>query len=74
MLQGLAGWHALILVAVLLCLLPLILAVISIARSTSASGVEKAVWVLVSLLFPLVGPVLWFVIGRQNARGAQQST
>lgn len=67
MIGNLAGWHLLI---VLILLIPFILAVVSIARSRTASGVEKAVWVLIVLLFPLIGAILWFVIGRRASRGA----
>jgi hypothetical protein len=65
--MGLGVWHLLIIVALAL---PFIFAAVSIARSTTASGLEKAVWVLIVLAFPLLGPVLWFAIGRKSARGA----
>lgn len=49
-------------------LIPFVLAAVSIARHRAASGLEKAVWVLVILAFPLLGPLLWFVIGRRGGR------
>jgi len=63
MLSGLAGWHLLILSVAFL--IPLVLAAVSIARNRTASGLEKAVWVLIVLLFPLLGAILWFIIGRR---------
>lgn len=41
-------------------------AVISIARARRLGGVAQAVWVLIVLAFPVLGPVLWFVIGRSS--------
>lgn len=65
--SNLTGWH---LILLLVLILPFVLAVVSIARNRTASGLEKAVWVLIVLAFPLVGALLWFVIGRGSARGA----
>ncbi|MFT4306189.1 MAG: PLDc N-terminal domain-containing protein [Microbacterium sp.] len=33
-------------------------------------GVGKTVWVLIVVLLPVVGGVLWFVVGRVSARAA----
>ncbi|WP_342778187.1 PLDc N-terminal domain-containing protein [Microbacterium kyungheense] len=41
--------------------------VVSIARNRVASGTAKAVWVLIPLLFPWLGLILWFTIGRKPA-------
>lgn len=65
MLTGITGWHLLIL---LVLLIPFILALVSIARTRTATGLEKAIWVLVVLLFPLIGAILWFVIGSRAGR------
>lgn len=43
---------------------------VSVARSKAASGIEKAIWVLISLLVPVIGPILWFAIGKRSSRGA----
>jgi hypothetical protein len=72
MLSGFTGWHLIILSIVFL--IPFALAAVSIARSRTASGSEKAVWVLVILLFPLLGPILWFAIGRRSSRGRPERT
>lgn len=63
MLGNLSGWHLLILSVV--WIIPFVITVISIARNQAASGTAKAVWVLVTLLFPWLGLVLWFTIGRK---------
>jgi hypothetical protein len=65
--DGLVGWHALILLVVAL---PFVLAVIGIAADRAHAPLTKAVWVLIVLAFPLLGPVLWFVVGRRSAPGA----
>ena len=33
----------------------------------SGSGQHKLIWVLVILLLPLIGPILYFLIGRNHA-------
>ena len=47
-------------------ILPFVFTVVSIARDRVASGTAKAVWVLIALLFPWLGLILWFTIGRKS--------
>ena len=61
---NLNGWHVIILSAI--WLIPFIITVVSIARNRVASGTAKAVWVLIVLLFPWLGLILWFAIGRKS--------
>lgn len=66
------GWEWLV-----LFVLPFVLficAMVSIARHRTASGTEKVLWVLVSLIFPILGPILWFAIGKKSSRGASTAT
>lgn len=68
MLNGLAGWHVLILTA--LSIVPFVLwliAIIQIAGSRAAAGPVVG-WVILVTLVPLVGAILWFVIGRASLR------
>ena len=58
----------------LLFLLPLVVAVacwlatvVSVVRT--AAPLRAVVWVALTLVFPLVGPVLWFAAGRTHERG-----
>lgn len=46
-------------------LLPLI-ALISILKSDFKQPNDKIIWVLVSILLPILGPILYFIIGRQQ--------
>lgn len=65
---NLGGWEWVIFL--LLFVVLFIAALVSIATNKTASGLEKAVWVLISLIFPVLGPILWFVIGKRASQGA----
>ncbi|MBN9176680.1 MAG: PLDc_N domain-containing protein [Microbacterium sp.] len=56
--------HVLILILVIGSLALWVGALVSIGAS-KASGAEKAIWILVALLFPFVGSIAWFVFGRR---------
>ena len=62
------GWHLIILSVV--WIIPFVVTVVSIARERVASGIAKAVWVLIALLFPWLGLILWFTIGRKSVPAA----
>jgi len=64
-LENLSGAHLLILS--LVWIVPFLITVVSIARNRVASATAKAVWVLIALLFPWLGMILWFAIGRKPA-------
>ncbi|TDK28228.1 PLDc_N domain-containing protein [Arthrobacter crusticola] len=44
-----------------------VVALISIARSRHLTRTAQAVWVLMVLAFPILGPASWFVVGRRSA-------
>ncbi|MBJ2122468.1 PLDc_N domain-containing protein [Arthrobacter sp. MSA 4-2] len=44
-----------------------VVALISIARSRHLTSTAQAVWVLIVLAFPILGPASWFVVGRRSA-------
>ena len=70
MLGNISGWHVLILfVLTIPALVLFICAIVSIVRARLAAG-AAALWVLVCLFFPLVGSILWFVVGRRSAARA----
>lgn len=49
----------------------LLAAIISIARhARPLSWGAFALWILVVLVAPVLGPLLWFVVGRASARSA----
>ena len=64
MFGSLNGWHLIILCVV--SMIPFVITVVSIARDQVVSGTAKAVWVLIALLFPWLGLILWFTIGRKS--------
>ncbi|GAA2174967.1 hypothetical protein GCM10009784_15470 [Arthrobacter parietis] len=57
-------WEFTVLGIGMLALFLFVVALIDIARSRHLTGLARAVWVLVVLALPLVGPLLWLVIGR----------
>ena len=71
MFSALTGWHLLIL---LVLLLPLILALVSIARSTRLSPGYKVMWIVIVFVFPFLGPLVWFLFGRNMNPGPSTST
>ncbi len=46
----------------LLLLAALIYAILKIAQSSATTGM-KVIWILVVLLFPVVGLIIWFLFG-----------
>lgn len=42
-------------------------AFVDIARSRYLTSRAQAGWVLLALIFPLGGPILWFALGRRSA-------
>ncbi|HET8808049.1 MAG TPA: PLDc N-terminal domain-containing protein [Methylophaga sp.] len=46
----------------LIWLIIVIWAIIKVAKS-SAGGVAKLLWILILLLFPLLGLIIWFLLG-----------
>lgn len=72
--QAMAGLAAVGLVALLIAhFLIAVLALVSILRSTQSAGM-KLVWFVLVWLAPLIGSVLWFIIGRHDHRARWQQT
>lgn len=46
----------------LIWLVIVVWAIIKVAKS-SASGIAKLLWILALLVFPLVGLIVWFLLG-----------
>jgi hypothetical protein len=42
----------------------------AMTRRERVRGISKALWILVILVFPIVGPILWFLIGKDRSSGA----
>jgi hypothetical protein len=42
----------------------------AMTRKERVRGISKALWILVILIFPIVGPILWFTIGKDRSSGA----
>lgn len=55
------------LLMVLIVAVPVLLfiaALVSIIRA-DLSGMGRFLWIVVSLAFPLAGPIVWFIVGRR---------
>lgn len=63
--MGLAFWTV---ISILLIALP-ILALYSVLQSTFKDRMTKFIWVLVILFVPVIGPALYFLIGRSQRMG-----
>jgi hypothetical protein len=57
----------LVVAAALALLVLFVAALVSITRDTRATPTEKLVWILIALLLPVLGPIVWFVLGRRMA-------
>lgn len=64
------AWSGFVLCALVL----LVLALVQIAHTFELSSTGRAIWVLIVLFVPIVGPVVWFSIGRRSLVSASQST
>jgi hypothetical protein len=62
---GMIGAWQIILIFILICILPTIIALIDIVRN-EFTGNNKIVWLLVVLFGNFLGAVLYFIIGRKQ--------
>ena len=57
------GWSIFVLAVVVL----LVVSLISVGRRSSGLGaLATAIWVVVVILLPVLGPLAWFVAGRRS--------
>jgi hypothetical protein len=66
MFDNLTGWHMIILLFSLAPFILWLVALIQIAQSR-ASGGTIALWIVIITLIPLIGPILWFAVGKRTA-------
>jgi hypothetical protein len=73
--MSLEATHAVVIFVVALVAIAFwILAIVSITRRPGISGFERGVWVTISILFPLLGPLLWATWGRSRNRAPIRTT
>ncbi|MEX5307617.1 PLD nuclease N-terminal domain-containing protein [Kocuria sp. CPCC 205258] len=48
------------------------LAIISLSRDRHYTPAQRLLWLLVILAAPVVGPILWFAVGRRHALEHQE--
>lgn len=49
----------------------LVAALISVGRASRHTSAAKGVWVIVVFVVPVLGPILWFLIGRNATPGIE---
>ncbi|WP_042938026.1 PLD nuclease N-terminal domain-containing protein [Rhodococcus sp. AW25M09] len=45
------------------------MAVVSIVRDPGTGFIAKLAWIVVALILPIIGPILWFVVGKRYTYG-----
>jgi len=51
----------------LLWLIVVIWAIVQVAQS-SARGIEKLLWIVLMLFLPVIGVIIWFLLGPKSAK------
>jgi cytochrome c oxidase assembly factor CtaG len=67
MLSNLNVGHVVIIILMIAAAVLFIAALVSIIKAPRASTGERVIWVLVVLILPLLGPLVWFIVGRRYA-------
>jgi amino acid transporter len=62
---NLNGWHLAILVSAIVPFALWIIALVQIAVSKAAAS-ALVVWAIIVTLVPLIGPIVWFAIGKRT--------
>ncbi|MSS44498.1 hypothetical protein FYJ43_00125 [Cutibacterium sp. WCA-380-WT-3A] len=44
-----------------------VMSLLSILRADHLTGTGKTIWIVICFCFPVVGPVVWFIAGRNAA-------
>lgn len=62
---GSVAWLVVVLSVVVALVLLFLAALVSVLRAPGLGGAARAVWVVAVLVFPLLGPLAWFLAGRR---------
>lgn len=46
-----------------------VLALVSIVREPNLGYIATLAWVLAAMILPIIGPILWFVVGKRYPYG-----
>jgi len=55
-----------VLVGLLVLFLPALLAIIDVVRSDFRRDSDRVLWAIIVLMVPVIGPILYFLIGRKQ--------
>jgi hypothetical protein len=67
MVSSFDSWHLVLILFGIAAFVLFVAALISIVRAPRASAAERVIWVLVVLILPLLGSIVWFAVGRRFA-------
>ncbi|WCC79858.1 PLDc N-terminal domain-containing protein [Cutibacterium equinum] len=59
-----------IIISILAIVVPValfILALLSILGSDMLTGAGKLIWIVICFCFPIIGPIVWFIAGKNKA-------
>jgi hypothetical protein len=59
------GWLVVVIAAIVAQIVLFIAGVISAIRSPRLTTVGRLVWIVAMFVFPLLGPLAWFLVGRR---------
>jgi hypothetical protein len=60
------AWLVVVIAAIVAQIVLFVAGVVSVVRSSRLTTTGRLVWVLAMLVFPLVGPIVWFAWGRRG--------
>lgn len=61
------GWEVMVIIAGAIVAALFVGALISIARDRNQTPAGKLLWLLIVLALPVLGPIVWFLIGRTTS-------
>jgi hypothetical protein len=67
--SNLTAWHAIILFVVFALLVLAVAAIVSVARRPDLTTEARLLWILIVLVAPVLGSIIWFAWGRRAGIG-----
>ena len=61
------GWEVMVIIAGAIVAALFVGALISIARDRNQTAASKLLWLLIVLALPVLGPIVWLLIGRTTS-------
>ena len=64
---GFVAYLVISIICIVVVALLWVLALVQVAKTTTLDPTAKALWVLIVLVFPVLGAIVWFAIGAKSA-------